>query len=312
MRTPYSLTEARVIFEPAQREAHRNGRVAPGAGPGPGCLGRILARFDTDGLIPGNARRPTPRRQVVRLTPAGRKVHAMLGGRSDQDVVVLLALLPDERCSRLIAAMRTVQARPGDPVERLEVVLRPLRPGGLGWLVECNAVLYHREYGWEHTYKALVARIVAGFAADHDPGREAAWIAGLEGEPVGCVFCVRRDETTGQRLLVGPSARGMSIRGRLVDGGPAVRRRGGLPGDRAVGQRPPHRGPADLPAGRFHAGVRGAAPRLRPGPGRPVLAPRAVSGGPGCGAGAARRRAPKMRGPAETEVSAGRGSQRSK
>mgnify|MGYP001156627253 CR=1 FL=1 len=183
----------------------------------PGCLGRILARFDTDGLIPGNARRPTPRRQVVRLTPAGRKVHAMLGGRSDQDVVVLLALLPDERCSRLIAAMRTVQARPGDPVERLEVVLRPLRPGGLGWLVECNAVLYHREYGWEHTYKALVARIVAGFAADHDPGREAAWIAGLEGEPVGCVFCVRRDETTGQRLLVGPSARGMSIRGRLVD-----------------------------------------------------------------------------------------------
>lgn len=301
-----------MIFKPAQREAHRNGRVAPGAGPGPRLPGpdpgpfrhrRADTRERAETDAPPSGRPPHP---------AGRKVHAMLGGRSDQDVVVLLALLPDERCSRLIAAMRTVQARPEDPVERLEVVLRPLRPDGLGWLVECNAVLYHREYGWDHTYKALVARIVAGFAADHDPGREAAWIAGLEGEPVGCVFCVRRDETTGQRLLVGPSARGMSIRGRLVDGGPAVRRRGGLPGDRAVGQRPPHRGPADLPAGRFHAGVRGAAPRLRPGPGRPVLAPRAVSGGPGCGAGAARRRAPKMRGPAETEVSAGRGSQRSK
>jgi GNAT superfamily N-acetyltransferase len=79
--------------------------------------------------------------------------------------------------------------------------------------------LYAREFGWDADFEALVARIVADYAADHDPDGEAAWIAELAGERVGCVFCVREDETTAKLriLLVDPAARGHQLGTRLVD-----------------------------------------------------------------------------------------------
>ena len=66
--------------------------------------------------------------------------------------------------------------------------------------------------------EALVARIVAHFAADHDSRREASWIAEVAGRRVGCVFCVAADQTTAQLriLLVDPSSRGSELGGRLV------------------------------------------------------------------------------------------------
>lgn len=79
--------------------------------------------------------------------------------------------------------------------------------------------VYAEEFGWDSSFEALVARIVADFAADHDPDREAAWIAELDGKRVGCVFCVAKDATTAQLriLLVHPDGRGLGIGARLVD-----------------------------------------------------------------------------------------------
>jgi GNAT superfamily N-acetyltransferase len=104
----------------------------------------------------------------------------------------------------------------GDP----HVIVRRLGdPGDLGWVVMVHGELYATEFGWDTTFEALVARIVADYAADHDPVREAAWIAEKEGRRVGCVFCVRADDTTAQLriLLVDASARGEGLGGRLVD-----------------------------------------------------------------------------------------------
>jgi GNAT superfamily N-acetyltransferase len=79
--------------------------------------------------------------------------------------------------------------------------------------------VYATEFGWDSSFEALVAKIVAEFAADHDPDRETAWIAELDGRRVGCVFCVAADETTAQLriLLVDPTARGHRLGARLVD-----------------------------------------------------------------------------------------------
>jgi GNAT superfamily N-acetyltransferase len=107
------------------------------------------------------------------------------------------------------------------------VVVRELgRPGDLGWVVMAHGELYAAEYGWDVSFEALVARIVADYAADHDPAREAAWIAELDGERVGCVLCVTAggaSETSGDTdtaqlrvLLVDPRARGHGIGARLV------------------------------------------------------------------------------------------------
>lgn len=101
-----------------------------------------------------------------------------------------------------------------------EILIRPLdRPGDLGWVVMAHGELYAAEFGWDTSFEALVARIVADYAAGHDPAREAAWIAELNGERVGCVFCVAADDRTAQLriLLVDPAARGRRLGGRLVD-----------------------------------------------------------------------------------------------
>jgi GNAT superfamily N-acetyltransferase len=101
-----------------------------------------------------------------------------------------------------------------------EIVIRPLsRPGDLGWVVLAHGESYAAEFGWDTSFEALVARIVADYAGDHDPAREAAWIAELDGERVGCVFCVAADQQTAQLriLLVTPAARGRRLGGRLVD-----------------------------------------------------------------------------------------------
>jgi GNAT superfamily N-acetyltransferase len=79
--------------------------------------------------------------------------------------------------------------------------------------------VYVQEFGWDTTFEALVTRIVADYAAEHDPTREAAWIAEVDGERVGCVFCVAKDESTAQLriLLVHPDGRGLGLGARLVD-----------------------------------------------------------------------------------------------
>jgi GNAT superfamily N-acetyltransferase len=104
----------------------------------------------------------------------------------------------------------------GDP----QVKIRPLGAAGdLGWVVMAHGEIYATEFGWDTSFEALVARIVADYAAQHDPAREAAWIAELDGRRLGCVFCVAADATTAQLriLLVDPSARGHHVGGRLVD-----------------------------------------------------------------------------------------------
>lgn len=93
------------------------------------------------------------------------------------------------------------------------------RPGDLGWVVMAHGELYDTEFGWDTHFEALVARIVADYAADHDPAREAAWIAEVDGRRVGCVFCVAENETTAKLriLLVDPAGRVHGLGRRLVD-----------------------------------------------------------------------------------------------
>jgi GNAT superfamily N-acetyltransferase len=101
-----------------------------------------------------------------------------------------------------------------------DVAIRPLgKQGDLGWVVMAHGEIYAREFGWDPSFEALVARIVADYAAGRDPDRDAAWIAEVDGRRVGCVFCVGRDSDTAQLriLLVDPSARGLGIGRELVE-----------------------------------------------------------------------------------------------
>jgi DNA-binding MarR family transcriptional regulator/N-acetylglutamate synthase-like GNAT family acetyltransferase len=217
--TPYTLTEARVIFELAQGEQVEVATLRRRLGLDPGYLSRILSRYESDGLIIRSRSRSDARRQVVRLTDAGRSAYKTLDERSARQIEAVLEGLADEEQRRLLGAMATISDVLGDSRRERRVTLRPLRIGDLGWVIGRHGAVYAAEFGWDESFEALVARIVADYAQQHDPQRESAWIAEIDGEPVGCVFCVRKDDETAQLriLLVEPSARGFGVGTALVD-----------------------------------------------------------------------------------------------
>ena len=180
--TPYSLTEARILFEIGARETCETGELRRMLGLDAGYLSRILSRFETDGLITRERSAADARRQVIRLTETGRKARAMLDERSAEQIRGVLAPLSEEDQRRLVSAMGVIQeilggARPAQPY-----VIRPPRPGELGWVVHRHGVLYHDEYGWDETFEQLVLDIVAEYVAGQGDKGVAAWIAELDGE----------------------------------------------------------------------------------------------------------------------------------
>jgi len=221
--TPYSLTEARVIFELARAESTEVGALRASLDIDAGYLSRILARFEADGLVTRQRLGSDRRRQVIVLTDQGRSAFRTLDARSAGQIAALLSGRAAADRRRLAAAMADVREIIEGSLSRgsappREFVLRAPEPGDLGWVVHAHGALYASEFGWDATFEALVARIAADYAAHHDPGRERAWIAAVEGRPAGCVLCVRKDEATAQLrlLLVEPWARGMAIGERLV------------------------------------------------------------------------------------------------
>jgi GNAT superfamily N-acetyltransferase len=94
------------------------------------------------------------------------------------------------------------------------------QPGDLGWVVQAHGELYAREYGWNTTFEELVAGIVGGYATRRDESRERGWIAEVDGERAGCVFCTAGPDPDTAKLrilLVDPKCRGLGLGGRLVD-----------------------------------------------------------------------------------------------
>ena len=216
--TPWSLTEARVVYELGQAPSVDMAALRATLALDSGYLSRLLAKFDAAGLIVRTASATDGRRQAVSLTAAGRKLYRTLNDRSNRQVDELLAPLPEPVRDALAGALRTVMRALDDQAKSPMVVLRGLRPGDLGWIAQRHGEIYAREYGWSQSFEAFVARIVADYLDNHQPGRENAWIAEVDGQRAGCVFCVRNDDETAQLrvLLVEAWARGHGLGARLV------------------------------------------------------------------------------------------------
>ena len=219
LNTSYSLTEARLLFELGQRERTEVSVLRRGLDIDAGYLSRILSRFEATGLITREKSDTDARRQVITLTAAGRELQQSLDTRAGEEIGALLDRLGEDAQQRLVASMREITQVLADAPPPRAYLLRSPRPGDLGWVIQRQAAGYAAEYGWDETYEALVARIMADFVDSRDPAREAAWIAEADGQRVGSILCVRKSDTVAQlRLLyVDPAARGLGIGSKLVE-----------------------------------------------------------------------------------------------
>jgi DNA-binding MarR family transcriptional regulator/GNAT superfamily N-acetyltransferase len=218
--SPFSLTEARVLYEIKQRDRATASDIARDLGLDAGYLSRILRRFHKSGLIRKDVSPDDGRQSFLSMTARGRKAFDPLETRTERQVGAVLCRLSAAEQEHLVADMRAIEAMVGsEPKQPSDIMLRQPRPGDLGWVVARHAELYAREFGWAENFEGLCAQIVADFASKYDPKCERCWIAEMDGQNVGSVFLVKDTEKVARLrlLLVDPVARGRGLGIRLTD-----------------------------------------------------------------------------------------------
>jgi DNA-binding MarR family transcriptional regulator/GNAT superfamily N-acetyltransferase len=215
--SPYSLTQARVLYELAHAKDPTATELGDLLGLDAGYLSRILREFEGSRLITRTRSRADGRASHLALTAKGKKIFAELNARQSHQVGELLTPLHDGAQSELVDSMQRIEKVLGDRSSKKKVILRQHRPGDMGWVMFRHGVLYHQEYKWDERFEALVGEIVVNFLENFDPARERCWIAEIDGERVGSIFLVRESNSVAKLrlLLVEPSARGHGV-GRLL------------------------------------------------------------------------------------------------
>jgi DNA-binding MarR family transcriptional regulator/N-acetylglutamate synthase-like GNAT family acetyltransferase len=217
----FGLTEARVLFELAHTDQAAVSDLRRALDLDPGYLSRILSRFIADGLVEREPSATDGRRALVRLTAAGRAAFADADSLQAEAIDRLVAPLDEEQRSELVSAMGRIRRVLDDDRHGVgRLILRSPVAGDLGWVIARHGARYAAELGWGVGFEALVARVVADFGDRGDTAREAAWIAELDGERVGSIFCTATDDADTAQLrllLVEPQARGCGVGTRLVD-----------------------------------------------------------------------------------------------
>ena len=217
--TEYSLTEARVLYELANREEVLANDLVRDLELDAGYVSRILSRFQQRALIKRERSAQDARKSHVRLTAKGRKLFAALDNRACDEVRELLLPLPASEQQRLQANLLNIQALLGkSPPMSTGVTVRKHRIGDMGWITQRHGVLYAEQFGWTIEFEGLVGGICAKFIENFDPERERCWIAEIDASPVGCIMLVKQSAAVAKLrlLLVEPSARGKGVGAKLV------------------------------------------------------------------------------------------------
>jgi DNA-binding MarR family transcriptional regulator/GNAT superfamily N-acetyltransferase len=214
-----SLTEARVLYELAQRKSWFAGELAREIGLDAAYLSRILKRFSVSGWLVRERSRDDGRASHLGLTAAGREAFRPLDEASRKEAAGVLGRLDEAGRDRLIAVLGEAEALlSGEPTAAPRPVIRKHRPGDIGWVVSAHGRLYAEDYGWDLGFEAFVAEIAAGFLRDFQPELECCLIAELEGRQVGSAFVMRESEEVAKlrMVIVDRPGRGLGLGKALV------------------------------------------------------------------------------------------------
>lgn len=220
MDTPYTLTEARVIYELAAHGTTSASRLTEELSLDPAYLSRLLKSFTDTGLLETTRDPADGRGRLLQLTLRGRGVATDLAQRSRQRIAALLEPMSEDGRRDLGAAMASVQTLLSGGKSTAPITIRPHRIGDMGLVISSQAKAYTETYGWNGEYEALVAEICAAFIRNFDPAREHCWIAERDGTFLGSIFLVKgsTEGTAKLRLLhVDSAARGEGLGSKLVN-----------------------------------------------------------------------------------------------
>jgi len=217
--SPWSLQEARIIYEIAQRRTCTATDLVREVGLDAGYVSRTLQALQRRQIISRKPSKDDGRVSEIVLTAKGKAAFAELDTRSRGDIAALLDRLSDNERSILINAMAAIEQALEPRRQRIGYRLRTHRPGDIGWVISRHGAVYAQEFGWDIGFEALVAEIAAQFVKNYDPVCEHCWIAEINGEPVGSIFLVKASNEVAKirLLLVENKARGLGIGRALVD-----------------------------------------------------------------------------------------------
>ena len=218
--SPWTLQEARIIYEIAERQTCTATDLVRALGLDAGYLSRTLQSLQRRQIVARKPSKTDRRAAELALTAKGRAAFAELGGRSRSAVAGLLGKLDPAGRAAAVAAMTTIeQTLESSAQQPTGFLLRSHRPGDIGWIVSRHGALYAQEYGWDISFEALAAEIAAQFIRSYDSSREHCWIAEIGGEPVGSVFLVKAsgDVAKLRLLLVERKARGLGVGRALTE-----------------------------------------------------------------------------------------------
>jgi DNA-binding MarR family transcriptional regulator/GNAT superfamily N-acetyltransferase len=220
LHSPWTLQEARIIYEIAQHEDCMATDLTRTLGLDPGFLSRTLQALQRRQIVTRRPSKTDARANELALTAKGRAAFAELDSRSRSEVADLLGTLDDKERKAIVYAMTTIAHTLEPPAQKpAAFLLRSHRPGDIGWVTSRHGAIYTREYGWDISFEALVAEITAQFIKSYDPSREHCWIAEIDGEPVGSIFLVNGSNGVAKLrlLLVEKKARGLGVGRALVE-----------------------------------------------------------------------------------------------
>jgi DNA-binding MarR family transcriptional regulator/GNAT superfamily N-acetyltransferase len=218
-KSPFSLTEVRVMHELSRSQHQTAAALARGLGIDSGYLSRLLASFERRDLI---SRRPSEidaRQSLVSLSEAGLAAYRPLDAAAIDEVIAVLARLAPHSQDQLIGAMKLIERLLDERPRHSIVTLRAPRAGEYGLLVSRQAQLFAHAHGWDHTFEAMLAQQAACFAQEHDARREICWVAEQDGLIVGsALVATASDAQASVRMFyVEPDVRRLGIGTQLIN-----------------------------------------------------------------------------------------------
>jgi len=103
----------------------------------------------------------------------------------------------------------------------LQLRIRPAtQPGDMGWILMKQGEIFASEFKMDMAkVEGFAAQTLADFIPNRNSEGYGAWMAEVGGTRVGCVLCVKENETAGRLrlLLVTPEGRGFGVGTSLVE-----------------------------------------------------------------------------------------------